>query len=73
MGGYGAYVSAAFGFTIAVLGGLLWQSWRFARKRNAELAALREQIADRPRRPARPLVARRLGAAQGPAEKLPQS
>lgn len=59
MGGYGAYVWAAFGLAVAVLAGLFWQSWRLARKRTAELEALRARAAEaRPRRP-RPIVARR--------------
>jgi heme exporter protein D len=41
MGGYGAYVWPAFGFAAAVLLGLLWQSWRAARSREAELEQLR--------------------------------
>jgi heme exporter protein D len=61
MGGYGAYVWAAYGFTLIVLGGLMWQSWRLARKRVAELESLKDQLrASRPRR-ARPIVARREG------------
>jgi len=50
MGGYAAYVWAAFGFAALVLLGLLVQSWRAARRRQAELDQLRH-IA-RPRRPA---------------------
>ncbi len=59
MGGYGAYVWTAFGFAIAVMVGLLWQSWWLARKRQAELDALKEVLRGRRRRPTRPLVARR--------------
>ena len=59
MGGYGAYVWPAFGFAAAVLLGLLWQSWRAARSREAELEQLRRLVrpgaASRPR--VRPLPA----------------
>lgn len=60
MGGYAAYVWSAFGFTFAVMIGLLVQSWRLARARERELAELRARL--RPEREpaaARPLVARR--------------
>jgi heme exporter protein D len=59
MGGYGAYVWAAFGFTLVTMIGLLWQSWSWARKREAEAERLR--LARRERRdPAvRRIVARR--------------
>lgn len=64
MGGYGAYVWAAYGFTLVVLGGLMWQSWRLARKRVAELELVKDQLrVARPRR-ARPIVARREGDMQ---------
>ena len=58
MGGYGAYVWPAFGFAAAVLLALLWQSWRAARSREAELEQLRRLVrpgpAGRPRlRPVR--------------------
>jgi heme exporter protein D len=59
MGGYGAYVWAAYGFAILVMLGLLWQSLRLARKRQAELEALKETMRGRRRRAPRPLVARR--------------
>lgn len=66
MGGYAAYVWSAFGFALVVMVGLLLQSWRSARLRERELEELRAAL--RPgrgeRRPAaRPLVARREGAA----------
>ena len=48
MGGYAGYVWSAFGITALVLLGLLVQSWRAARRREAELAHLRETV-----RPAR--------------------
>jgi heme exporter protein D len=44
MGGYGAYVWPAFGFAVAVLLGLLWQSWRAARSRDVELEQLRRLV-----------------------------
>jgi heme exporter protein D len=59
MGGYAAYVWSAFGLTLAVLLGLLWQSWRLARRRDAELAELRERLRGRGARPARRLTPRR--------------
>ena len=56
MGGYGAYVWAAFGLTIVVLLGLLGQSLWLARRREAELVVLRQRFREiKPRRPA-PLV-----------------
>jgi heme exporter protein D len=54
MGGYGAYVWSAFGFTMVVLAGLLWQSIRFARKQAhllARLQAERPQSRVRRRKP----------------------
>ena len=58
MGGYGAFVWAAFGVTAMALGALLIVSWRAARRLDAELAAWRERTrATRPQR--RPLQARR--------------
>jgi heme exporter protein D len=58
MGGYGAFVWTAFGFTILVMAGLFWLSWRAAGRREAELARLRRELRpERPRRP-RPLTAR---------------
>jgi heme exporter protein D len=64
MGGYGGYVWAAFGLTLAVLLGLLAQSVWLMRKRGAELAGLRERLrAARPAR-TRPLVPRRPDAAE---------
>jgi heme exporter protein CcmD len=73
MGGYGAYVWAAYGFTILVLGGLLWQSRRAARKRTAQLADLRKNIARADERRPRPLVARRLTPAGGAATGDPEN
>jgi heme exporter protein D len=52
MGGYAAYVWPAFGFAGAALLGLWWQSWRSARRREAELEELRRLV--RPRAPSRP-------------------
>jgi heme exporter protein D len=52
MGGYAAYVWPAFGFAGAALLGLGWQSWRAARRREAELAQLRRLV--RPGAPSRP-------------------
>ena len=40
MGGYAAFVWSAFGITTLVLVGLLVQSWRSLKAREAELAAL---------------------------------
>jgi heme exporter protein D len=53
MGGYAAYVWSAFGFALAVLLGLLGQSWRAAHQREAELAQLRELVRAGRARPAR--------------------
>ena len=57
MGGYAAYVWAAFGLTLVVMVALFWQSWHMARKRTAELAAWRERRATQSPRPQRRLVA----------------
>ncbi len=52
MGGYAAYVWSAFGFAALVLLGLLAQSWWSARRREAELARLRDLVRPAPlRRP----------------------
>jgi heme exporter protein D len=65
MGGYAAYVWSAYGFAAAVLVALLVQSWRSARRREAEF----EQV----RRLARPARASRakLRPAQGAAANPP--
>ena len=73
MGGYGGYVWVAFGFTIVLMIGLLWQSWRLQQRRTDELAELRRTLrGDTPRgagqgddgqRPARRLVAQKPGGA----------
>jgi heme exporter protein CcmD len=77
MGGYGGYVWAAFGFTIVLMIGLLWQSWRLQQRRTDELAGLRRTLrGDTPdgdgrpgdtERPARRLVARKPDAAPAAA------
>jgi heme exporter protein D len=59
MGGYGAFVWSAYGFATIVLVGLFVQSWRGARRKEAELAELRLRVRPARARPARPLVARR--------------
>lgn len=63
MGGYAAYVWAAFGFAALVLLGLLAQSWRAARRRQAELDELRHIV--RPRRPPAPQTLRPTRPAPG--------
>ena len=67
MGGYGGYVWAAFGFTVVLMIGLLWQSWRLQQRRTGELAELRRTVrGDGARgdgqRPARRLVAQKPGS-----------
>jgi heme exporter protein D len=52
MGGYAAYVWTAYGFAALVLIALLVQSWRSARRRDAELEQVRRVA--RPARPSRP-------------------
>ena len=64
MGGYAAYVWPAFGLTLLVLIGLLWQSLRMARQREAELSALRERMRGHRARPAGRLTPRREPAAE---------
>ena len=44
MGGYAAYVWSAFGFTAATMLALLWHSIAASRKREAELAHLRQEL-----------------------------
>jgi heme exporter protein D len=53
MGGYAAYVWSAYGFAAVVLVALLVQSWRSARRREAEFEQVRRLA-----RPARPSRAR---------------
>lgn len=50
MGGYAAYVWPAFGVAAVVLIGLLLESWRAARAREAELATLQSDPGMRRRR-----------------------
>jgi len=64
MGGYAAYVWPAFGLTLLVLIGLLWQSLRMARQREAELSALRERMRGHRARPAARLTPRREPATE---------
>lgn len=78
MGGYGGYVWAAFGFTIVLMIGLLWQSWRLQLRRTDELALLRRTLRgdgpggrDHPDRPARRLVARKPDAEPAAAGRGP--
>jgi heme exporter protein D len=52
MGGYAAYVWTAYGFAALVLIVLLVQSWRSARRRDAELEQVRRVA--RPARASRP-------------------
>jgi heme exporter protein D len=52
MGGYAAYLWPAYGFAALVLFVLLAQSWRSARRRDAELEQVRRLA--RPGRPSRP-------------------
>ncbi len=59
MGGYAAYIWTAYGFAALVLIGLLVQSWRSARRRDAELEQVRRVA--RPARASRP----KLQPAQG--------
>jgi heme exporter protein CcmD len=59
MGGYGGYVWAAYGFTLVLMIGLLWQSWRLQRRRGHELAELRRTLRPGSGRPARRLVAQK--------------
>lgn len=65
MGGYAAYVWSAFGLTLLVLLGMLWQSLRLSRRREAELAALRERLRGHRVRPAARLTPRRETAERG--------
>lgn len=72
MGGYGAYIWSAFGFTIVVLAGLLWQSIHFARKQSRLLAALRSQApAGRVRRRTPKVTLRENDAGPRVGQQLP--
>lgn len=69
MGGYAAYVWSAYGLAAAVLIALLVQSWRSARRREAELEQVRRLA--RPARPSRATLRPAAGSAPdhpGPAE-----
>jgi heme exporter protein D len=63
MGGYAAYVWTAYGFAALVLIVLLVQSWRSARRRDAELEQVRRVA--RPSRPSRPKLQPAGGADRG--------
>ena len=74
MGGYATYVWSAYGFAALVLIALLVQSWRSARRRDAELEQVRRLArparASRAKlRPAKGAVADQTGRAEfaGPA------
>ncbi len=60
MGGYGAYVWSAYGFTALVLGGLFLQSLFHARSREEELAELRRRASESGTPKARRLEPRRM-------------
>ena len=68
MGGYAAYVWTAYGFAALVLIGLLVQSWRSARRRDAELEQVR-RIA-RPARASRPKLQPAEGADRSSSAEL---
>ena len=59
MGGYAAYVWSAFAIALGLMGGLFLQSRHAARRREAELAELRQQVRPQRRREARPMRPRR--------------
>ncbi|MCS6779640.1 MAG: heme exporter protein CcmD [Geminicoccaceae bacterium] len=67
MGGYGAFVWAAYGATLLVLVGLFWQSWHAARKRTAEAERARAERRAQARGPVQAIVAERRPSA-GPSE-----
>ncbi len=50
MGGYGPYVWAAYGFSLAALVALFWQSWYRARKRTAEAERIKAERRSEARR-----------------------
>ena len=64
MGGYAAYVWTAYGFAALALLALLVQSWRSARRRDAELEQVRRVA--RPARASRPKVRPGAGGAERP-------
>lgn len=66
MGGYAAFVWPAFGVSLVAMVGLFWQSWRLARRREAELELMRAKLRGARARPARPLIARRESADAAP-------
>jgi heme exporter protein D len=68
MGGYAAYVWTAYGFAALALLALLVQSWRSARRRDAELEQVR-QVA-RPVRASRPKTQPGAAAERPPNAEL---
>jgi heme exporter protein D len=64
MGGYAAYVWSAYGFAAVVLVALLVQSWRSARRREAEFEQVRRLA--RPARPSRAKLRPAEGAVANP-------
>jgi heme exporter protein D len=69
LGEYAAYIGSAFGLTIVILGGLLLQSWHFARKRERELMAARAALRPRTAGASRPVVARRVSPDENGARR----
>ena len=65
MGGYAAYVWSAYGLALLVLIALLVQSWRSARRREAELEQVRRVA--RPARASRATLRPAPGAASEPS------
>jgi heme exporter protein D len=65
MGGYAAYVWPAYGFAAVVLIALLVQSWRSARRRDAELERVRRLA--RPARPSQAKLRPAQASVAGPA------
>lgn len=62
MGGYAAYVWSAFAVTLVLMAGLFLESRRSARRREAELAELRQQVRPQRAREVRPMRPRREAA-----------
>jgi heme exporter protein D len=67
MGGYAAYVWSAYGFAAVVLVALLVQSWRRARRREAEFEQVRRLA--RPARASRAKLRPAEGAVTNPASR----
>lgn len=73
MGGYGAYVWSAFGFTALLMIVLLVQSWLGARRKEREFEELKRTMRPQRKRERRPLRPTRMATSGGPEQGEGQS